>query len=79
MRWGIPLNMDLQVLYFTWPRVFSQFRVLNCSVKLVPGLDPYWVGSCEYNSEPLGSVKGREFLDQLSNNHFPKKDFAWWS
>jgi hypothetical protein len=24
------------------------------------------VGSCEHNSEPLGSVKSREFLDYLS-------------
>jgi hypothetical protein len=25
------------------------------------------VGSCEHGNEPLGSIKGRKFLDQLSD------------
>jgi hypothetical protein len=25
------------------------------------------VASCEHNNEPLGSIKGGEFLDQMSN------------
>jgi hypothetical protein len=25
------------------------------------------VGPCEYSNEPLGSIKGREFLDKLSD------------
>jgi hypothetical protein len=30
-----------------------------------PGL---MVGSCEHGNEPSGSIKGREFLDQLNDN-----------
>jgi len=29
-------------------------------------------GSCEHCNEPLGSIKGGEFLDQLSNYIFSK-------
>jgi hypothetical protein len=25
------------------------------------------MGSCEHGNEPLGSIKGREFLDQMSD------------
>jgi hypothetical protein len=37
-------------------------------------------GSCEHSNEPSGSVKGREFLDQLSEkenyNYVYRKQFA---
>jgi len=34
------------------------------------------VGSCEHGNETSGSVKGREFLDYLSNYYNLKKDSA---
>jgi hypothetical protein len=37
------------------------------------------VGSCEQNNEPLGSIKGREFLDYLSDYWLLEKDFDRWS
>jgi hypothetical protein len=33
-------------------------------------------GSCKHRNEPLGSIKGREFLDQLADCQLPKKDSA---
>jgi hypothetical protein len=33
-------------------------------------------GSCEHGNGHLGSIKSREFLDQLSDNKLLKKDFA---
>jgi hypothetical protein len=33
-------------------------------------------GSCEHGGGPLGSVKGREFLDWLNDCWFLKKDCA---
>jgi hypothetical protein len=35
-------------------------------------------GSFEYGNEPSGSIKGEEFLDQLSNYLLLKKDSAQW-
>jgi hypothetical protein len=32
------------------------------------------VGFCEYGNEPLGSIKGEKFLNQLSDHQFLKKD-----
>jgi hypothetical protein len=29
-------------------------------------------GSCEHSNEPTGSIKGREFLDHLSDYQIPK-------
>jgi hypothetical protein len=37
------------------------------------------MGSCEHGNEPLGSIKGSEFFDQLSNCQFLKKDCTLWS
>jgi hypothetical protein len=37
------------------------------------------MGSCEHGYEPSGSAKGGEFLDQLSDCKFLKKDSAPWS
>jgi hypothetical protein len=34
------------------------------------------VGSCEYGNESSGSIKGREFLDQLSDYQILTKDYA---
>jgi hypothetical protein len=34
---------------------------------------------CEHNSEPLGSIKGGEFLEQLSDYQLLKDDAAPWS
>jgi hypothetical protein len=34
------------------------------------------VGSCEHGNEPSDSIKGREFLDYLSDCQFLKKDPA---
>jgi hypothetical protein len=31
-------------------------------------------GTCEHNNEYLGFIKGREFLDQLSDSYLPKED-----
>jgi hypothetical protein len=31
-------------------------------------------GSCEHGDEPLGSIKGGEFFDQLSDCYVLKKD-----
>jgi hypothetical protein len=31
-------------------------------------------GSCGHSNDPSGSIKGQEFLDQLSNYQFLKKD-----
>jgi hypothetical protein len=36
-------------------------------------------GSCEHGNEPVGSVKGRTFFDQLSDYQLPKKDSAPWN
>jgi hypothetical protein len=35
-------------------------------------------GSCEHGDEPLVSIKGKEFLDKLSDYYLVKKDFAPW-
>jgi hypothetical protein len=32
------------------------------------------VVSCEHGNQPLGLIKGGEFLEQLSNYHVIKKD-----
>jgi hypothetical protein len=37
------------------------------------------MGYCEHGSEPLGSVKGGELLDQLRDNQLLIKDSAPWS
>jgi hypothetical protein len=34
------------------------------------------VGSCEHDNELSGSIKGGEFLDQLSDYKVFKKDYA---
>jgi hypothetical protein len=36
------------------------------------------VGFCKYSNEPLDFIKGREFLDQLSDYKFLKEDSATW-
>jgi hypothetical protein len=36
-------------------------------------------GSSEHGNELLGSIKGGEFLDQLSDCQLLKKDSAPWS
>jgi len=36
------------------------------------------VGSSDHSDEPLGSVKGREFLDSFNDYHHLKKDSAPW-
>jgi hypothetical protein len=36
-------------------------------------------GSCEHGNEPSGSIKGGEFLDQLSDCQLLKKDSAPWN
>jgi hypothetical protein len=33
-------------------------------------------GSCEHDNEPSGSIKGREFLDQLSDYQLHENDSA---
>jgi hypothetical protein len=35
-------------------------------------------GSWEYGNEPLGSIKGEEFLEYLSDYKLLKKDSAPW-
>jgi hypothetical protein len=35
-------------------------------------------GSCEHGSELLGSISGREFLNQLRNFQLLEKDSAPW-
>jgi hypothetical protein len=35
--------------------------------------------SCKHGNEPVGSVKGRKFFDQLSDYQLPKKDSALWN
>jgi len=42
-------------------------------------LDGFFAGSCEHSNEPLGSVKGRVFLHQLSSHQVLKMDPAPWS
>jgi hypothetical protein len=37
------------------------------------------VGFCEHGNKPLASMKGGEFLDQLSDCWLLKKDSASWS
>jgi hypothetical protein len=37
-----------------------------------PGLGPV-AGSCEHDNETSGSIKGGEFLDQLSDYQFLKR------
>jgi len=37
------------------------------------------VGSYKHGNEPLGAIKGMEFLDQLSDYQLLKKDSAPWS
>jgi hypothetical protein len=37
------------------------------------------VGSCEHGTEISGSIKGREFIDWLSNYQLLQKDSAPWS
>jgi hypothetical protein len=36
-------------------------------------------GSCEHGNEPLGSIKGGEFLDWLSDYYLLKKDSVPWT
>jgi hypothetical protein len=36
-------------------------------------------GCSEHGNEPSGVVKGREYLDQLSNHHLLRRDCALWS
>jgi hypothetical protein len=36
-------------------------------------------GCCEHGNEPSGSIKGREFLDKLSDCQLLKKDSAPFS
>jgi len=36
------------------------------------------VASCGYNNESSGSIKCKEFLDNLSNYKLLKKDVAPW-
>jgi hypothetical protein len=36
-------------------------------------------GSCEHGNEPLGSIKGGEFLDWLNDYHLIRKDSASFS
>jgi hypothetical protein len=36
-------------------------------------------GSCEHGDEPSDSIKGGEFLGQLSDYQLLKKDSAPWS
>jgi hypothetical protein len=36
-------------------------------------------GSFEHDNESSGSIKGREFLDHLSNHHLLKNDSISWS
>jgi hypothetical protein len=36
------------------------------------------VGSCEHGNEPSSSIKGGEFLDELSDSQFLKKDSVAW-
>jgi hypothetical protein len=35
--------------------------------------------SCEHGDEHMGSIKGGEFLDKLSDYYLLKKDSASWS
>jgi hypothetical protein len=35
------------------------------------------VGSCEHGNEPSGSIKHKEFLDQMSNFHIVNDSDAW--
>jgi hypothetical protein len=35
-----------------------------------------WLCSCEHSEEPSGSIKGRKFLDQMSDYHLFKKGSA---
>jgi hypothetical protein len=37
------------------------------------------VGSCEHGNELPSSIKGGEFLDQLSDNKLLKKDSVPWN
>jgi hypothetical protein len=37
------------------------------------------IGFCEYRHEISGSIKGEEFIDQLSDYQFLKKNSALWS
>jgi hypothetical protein len=39
----------------------------GCQLILVDSGKGPVAGSCEYDNEPLGSIKGGEFLDQLNN------------
>jgi hypothetical protein len=34
------------------------------------------VGSCEHGNEPSGSMKGGEFLDQINDYQFLKKELV---
>ena len=36
-------------------------------------------GCCECGNEPSGSIKGREFLDELRTSSLLKRDSAEWS
>jgi len=37
------------------------------------------VGFCEHSNEPLDSLKGREFIDQLSDTRLPEENCPPWS
>jgi hypothetical protein len=36
-------------------------------------------GSCEHGDEPSGPIKGRKFLDEVSDYQLLKKDSSPWS
>jgi hypothetical protein len=40
---------------------------------------PVGGGCCEHGNEPSDSIKGREFLDQLSDSQLLKEDSAPWN
>jgi hypothetical protein len=43
-----------------------------------PGQDPM-AGSCEHGNVNSGSIKGREFLDQVNDCQILKKESVLWS
>jgi hypothetical protein len=49
------------------------------SVRVYTGFNWLRTGSCEYGTEPSGSIKGREFLGQLGSYQLFKKNSAPWS
>jgi hypothetical protein len=43
-------------------------------ISVLSGWNQLRIGSCKCGSEPSGSIKGKKFLDQLSDCPFFKKD-----